>query len=143
LTGARAVQLADLVESVAENLDQLVSAVPLPGEDSAVLPALAAAVVVRKLESALDHIARTISSPVVRAALPHAARHLDVAASGIGTSAHIIRSADPAIRAGRGPSTDFPDPVQSAPPAAGRVTGWRPAGARPQKTSQPRAPRTP
>lgn len=136
-------QLADLAESVAENLDRLVSTVPLPGEDPAVLPALAAAVVVRKLESALDHIARTISSPAVGAALPHAARHLDVAASGIGTSAHIIRSAEPAIRAGRGPSTDFPDPAQPAPPATGRVTGSRPVGARPQKTTQPRGRRTP
>ena len=134
--------LAGLAESAAETLYRLVSTVPLPGEDAAITHSLAAAVVVRKLEPALDHIARTLSSPAVRDALPHAARHLDVAAAGIGTAARVIRSAQPAIEAGRRPG-DFPEPAQPAPPANGRAGGSRPSGTRLQTTTSPRAPRTP
>jgi hypothetical protein len=101
---ANPVQLAGLAESAADTLYRLVSTVPLPGEDPAIPHSLAAAVVVRKLEPALDHIARTLSSPAVRDALPHAARHLDVAVAGIGTAARVIRSAEPAIRAGKAPA---------------------------------------
>jgi hypothetical protein len=114
---ASPVQLAALTEAAAETLYQLVSTVPLPREDAAIPQSLAAAVVVRKLESALDYIARTISSPAVTNALPHAARHLDVAAADIGAAAHVIRSAQPDIEAGRAngqparPSRDFPDPA--------------------------------
>jgi hypothetical protein len=131
-----AAQLASLTESAAETLNRLVSTVPIGSEDSAGLHALGAATMVRNLEVALDHIAQTISAPAVKDALPNAASHLDMIAARIGSAAHLIRSAEPAITAGRraghpaglGPPVAAPPAMGSATGAVGGVTGWKPVG---------------
>lgn len=117
--GATAVQLAGLAESAALALDQLAAAVPVPGQEGAIPHSLAAAVVVRRLGSVLEHVAGALSSPAVTGALPHAARHLDVAATGIGTAAHLIRTAEPAIRRGKADGGEAAGQDQAAARTAG------------------------
>jgi len=115
--------LAARVETAAQSLRDAVGAGPLSGES--------AAAVAGHLQAALDHIAVTLS-PAVSDALPHAARHLDVAATRIGLTADLISSAAPVIAATAGRTADFPTEVKTIAPPQGGVSPSPSAAPRPQ-----------
>lgn len=113
-------QLAGLLASAAETLHRL---------SAAFSPEEAAAVAV-KLQAALDHITGTLSTTAD--VLPHAARHLDVAAARTDVTVHLIGSTDQASAADRDAVTapDAPSAVREQdqsivprPPAGRGFTG--------------------
>ena len=105
-------QLAVRVETAAEVLRGRVSvgSGPLSGES--------AAEVAGNLQAALDHIANTLW-PAISDALPHAARHLEVAATRIGLTADLLGSAGLSTAATAGRTADFPGNVQPVAPGQG------------------------
>jgi hypothetical protein len=115
--------LAARVEAAAQSLRDAVGAGPLSSES--------AAAVACHLQAALDHIAVTLW-PSVSDALPHAARHLDVAATRIGLTADLISSAAPVIAATAGRTADFPTEGKPIAPPQGGVNPSPSAALRPQ-----------
>ena len=119
--------LAARVETAAEALRVVAGAGPLSGES--------AAAVAGHLQAALDHIAGTLSR-AVSDALPHAARHLDVAATRIGLTADLISSAGPVIAATAGRTADFPGEAGPMAPGQGGASP-SPAAASRFQTAKP------
>lgn len=107
-----AAQLAARVETATQALRDAAGAGPLSGES--------AATVAGSLGAALGHIADTLW-PAVSGALPHAARHLDVAATRIGLTADLISTGISAAAAS-GRAVDFPGAVKPAAPGPGRAS---------------------